>query len=177
VRAFKTTIHGVLALLILGAAGLLVMRFWPHQPLPEGTKADRIVIDKSARKLSLLRGGKVLGSYHVSLGGAPLGHKVRQGDERTPEGRYRIDWRNPNSCCYRSLHISYPSTADRARAKKLGVPPGGDIMIHGLVNGQGWLGRWHLFWDWTNGCIAVTNREMREIWDAVPDGTVVDIRP
>lgn len=176
-RAFRTFVHSLFALAMLAIAGLLLLRFWPHQPLPPDAKADYIVVDKSARKLSLLRGKKVLKTYYVSFGAVPTGHKVQEGDERTPEGRYKIDWRNPNSCCYRSLHISYPNEKDKARAKELGVSPGGNIMIHGLVNGQEWLGRWHLFWNWTDGCIAVTNREMQEIWNAVPDGTSIEIRP
>jgi len=176
-KAFRTLFFTLCALALLGAAGVLALRFWPHQPLSPEVKADKILIDKSKRRLSLLKENKVIKTYHVSLGGGPLGHKVQQGDERTPEGRYKIDWRNPNSCCHLSLHISYPNDADKAHARKLGVSPGGNIMIHGLVNGQGWLGRWHLFWDWTDGCIAVTNEEMREIWNAVPSGTSIDIRP
>jgi murein L,D-transpeptidase YafK len=110
------------------------------------------------------------------LGGHPVGNKIQEGDERTPEGNYLIDWRNQKSIAHLSLHISYPNQADISQAKALGVSPGGNIMIHGILNGWGWLGRLHSYWDWTNGCIAVTNAEMREIWSLVPDGTPITIR-
>ena len=125
--------------------------------------------------MQLLRNGKILRQYRVSLGGHPVGHKEHEGDERTPEGRYTIDWRNRKSSAYLSLHISYPALADQARAAAASQNPGGNIMIHGLPNGWGFLGSWHLLWDWTDGCIAVTNDEMREIWSLVPNGTTIQI--
>jgi murein L,D-transpeptidase YafK len=164
-----------LVALIVGAA--LIFRFWPHEPLIATSRADFILVEKSERTLSLLKNGKVIGSYRVALGRNPQDHKIQEGDGRTPEGRYRIDSRNAASAFYRALHISYPNALDRERAKKNGVSPGGDIMIHGMKNGLGWIGRLHRFVDWTNGCIAVTNQEMREIWDAVPDNTAIEIRP
>jgi murein L,D-transpeptidase YafK len=145
--------------------------------LPAGTTADRIAIDKSARSLTLFRRGQPLKTYEVALGSNPVGHKQQQGDGRTPEGRYKIDYRNPNSSFHRSLHISYPGPADVRSARRRGVSPGGDIMIHGLPNGMGAVGRLHLVSDWTKGCIAVTNDEIEEIWRVVPDGTVVEITP
>lgn len=157
-------------------SSILTFRFWPGGSLPLGATADRIVVEKSARRLTLYDGDTPLKSYRVALGSAPRGHKEREGDGRTPEGVYRIDWRNSQSAFHLSLRISYPDDADRARARELGVPPGGDIMIHGMRNGLGWLGRLHLLWDWTNGCIAVTDGEVREIWRAVPIGTVIEIR-
>ncbi len=160
-----------LALTVLGA------RFWPHDPLPADAEADRIVVSKSERVLSLMRDGAVLKSYAISLGGNPIGHKVQEGDNRTPEGVYRIDGRNAGSSFYRSLHISYPNEQDRARAAALGVSPGGDIVIHGIRNGLGFVGRLHRLSDWTEGCIAVTDQEMAEIWNAVPDYTSIEIRP
>ena len=105
------------------------------------------------------------------------GHKQREGDERTPEGRYVIDWRNARSVAHLSLHISYPDARDQAAAAQAGVSPGGAVMIHGLPNGWGAIGRWHRLADWTDGCIGVTNAEMREIWARVPDGTPIEIRP
>ncbi len=138
-------------------------------------QADEIRVVKSERRLELMRDGQVIRSYPVSLGAAPEGHKSREGDERTPEGAYVIDWRNPNSIAHLSLHISYPNADDIARAQAQGVSPGGDIMIHGIANGWGFLGTLHRMWDWTNGCIAVTNTEMREIWSLVPDGTPIVI--
>jgi murein L,D-transpeptidase YafK len=147
------------------------------QPLPPGARADRVRVDKSERTLVLLRDGRALKTYRVSLGGAPLGHKRREGDERTPEGTYLLDYRNPRSGMHRSLHVSYPDSADAARAGAAGEDPGGMIMVHGIRNGVGWMGRLHRLADWTDGCIAVTNGEMDEIWRAVPDGTPIDIRP
>ncbi len=144
--------------------------------LPAGAKADSVVVLKGNRELILYADGKLLKTYPVSLGGVPLGHKQREGDERTPEGKYRIDWRNPNSAFHLSLHISYPNSDDKARARERGANPGGDIMIHGIRNGFGWIGRLHRWIDWTNGCISVTNEEMREIWRAVPNGTPIEIR-
>ncbi len=147
----------------------------PPEMAPAGQQADLVRVVKSERRMDLIREGAVIASYEVSLGAAPEGHKAREGDERTPEGRYVIDWQNPNSVAHLSLHISYPAEADRARAAAAGEDPGGDIMIHGLPNGWGWLGGLHLMWDWTDGCIAVTNAEMKEIWSLVPPGTPIEI--
>ena len=121
--------------------------------------------------------GKVLKTYKVALGGDPMGAKVRQGDHKTPEGTYVLDRRNAHSQFYRSIHISYPDAQDRVRARKLGVSPGGDIYLHGLPNGYGWVGRGHRLKDWTDGCIAVTDEELDEIWRAAPDGTPIEIQP
>lgn len=146
-------------------------------PLSDRVQADKVLIEKKARRLTLLSNGEVLKTYHIALGANPKGPKVCQGDGRTPEGIYRIDCRNPNSRHHLALHISYPNAADRNRARRRGVPPGRDIMIHGIRNELGWLGGLHRFIDWTDGCIAVTNSEIKEIWRAVPDGTEVEIRP
>lgn len=143
----------------------------------ENLKADRIIIKKKDRKLVLLAGGQELKSYKVALGGNPIGAKMKEGDGRTPEGLYFIDKHDPNSSFHWSLHISYPSASDRERARRDGVRPGGDIMIHGIKNGLGFIGRLHRFADWTQGCIALTNPEIEEIYKAVPDGTPVEIRP
>ncbi|MHA3916257.1 L,D-transpeptidase family protein [Halovulum sp. GXIMD14793] len=140
-------------------------------------QVDLIRVLKSDRRLELWRGDIMIRNYTISLGGAPEGHKQQEGDERTPEGRYVIDWRNENSIAHLSLHISYPNEADKARAKAAGVPPGGDIMIHGILNGWGWLSSLHRYRDWTNGCIAVTNTEIQEIWALVPNGTPIEILP
>jgi murein L,D-transpeptidase YafK len=140
-------------------------------------QADKVLIQKSARHLTLLRNGKALRTYHVSLGSEPTGAKDRQGDGRTPEGLYRIDSRNEYSQYHRSLHVSYPNAADRLRARRLHVSPGGEIMIHGTPNR--WRGLRLVFahTDWTAGCIAVSDAEIEEIWKLVPNGTVVEIRP
>lgn len=147
------------------------------QPFPDGTKVDKVLVRKSDKRLDLIKNGEVLKSYPVVFGGNPVGHKVQEGDQRTPEGNYIIDWRNENSRFYLSLHVSYPNPTDTKKAEELGVNPGGLIMIHGMRNGFGWIGKLHRFFNWTEGCIAVTNREMDEIWRAVNDGTEIEIRP
>ena len=139
--------------------------------------ADSIVVEKSRHRLSLYHRGTLLRSYLVALGQQPIGDKVRVGDNRTPEGLFRIEGRNPDSRYHRSLKISYPDAAHRARARSLGVSPGGDIMIHGLPARQAWVGAAHRDFDWTEGCIAVTNKEIEEIWSVVPVGTPILIKP
>ena len=140
-------------------------------------KADLVLIEKSARRLTLKAGNKVLHQYQVALGSTPVGAKQCQGDGKTPEGEYRISGRNAASAYHRSLAVSYPNKADKQTAAKLKCSPGGDIMIHGLPNGRGWIGSGHLLSDWTLGCIAVTDAEIEEIWKLVPDGTRVVIKP
>jgi murein L,D-transpeptidase YafK len=127
--------------------------------------------------MTLLRGGKVLKTYKVALGSAPVGPKRVEGDHKTPEGNYVIDAKNAHSQFHLSLHISYPSEADQQRARDLGQPPGGAIMIHGLAVPFAYLGPLHRQIDWTDGCVAVTNAEIEEIWKLVPVGTKVEIRP
>jgi murein L,D-transpeptidase YafK len=139
--------------------------------------ADRIIIHKKARTLELMHTGQVLKTYKIALGGEPVGPKTRQGDHHTPEGVYVIDSRNAHSQFHRSLHISYPNAADREHARKLGVTPGGDIFIHGLPNGYGFVGAAHRARDWTDGCVAVTDQEIEEIWAFVGNDTPVEIRP
>ncbi len=139
--------------------------------------ADKVLIEKQARRLTLLSKDEVIKTYKIALGGNPVGPKERQGDNKTPEGTYIIDSRNGNSGFHLSLHISYPNEQDKKRAKELGVSPGGDIMIHGIKNGFAPVGASHAAVDWTEGCIAVTNQEMEEIYKYVPNGTVVEITP
>jgi murein L,D-transpeptidase YafK len=167
-------------LLIAGAVVGLLIRY--EKALPpllarELPKADSVLVQKAGRRLSLIRNDRVYRSYRVSLGREPVGHKQREGDLRTPEGHYILDWRNPESCCYKALHVSYPNAEDRRRATERGDDPGGLIMVHGQENGWGWLG---LIGPWiyrTQGCIAVRNTHMEEIWGAVDDGTPIEIRP
>ncbi len=149
----------------------------PSQSAIEQVRADRVIVEKGKRQLHLLASGKVLRTYRIALGPDPVGPKLREGDGKTPEGLYVIDSRNAQSGYHRALHISYPSAADVDRARRAGVKPGGDIMIHGIRNGFGWLGPLHRMTDWTQGCIAVTNSEIEEIWAAVPDGTPIELRP
>lgn len=124
-----------------------------------------------------MNGKEILKTYKVALGGEPVGAKDRQGDHKTPEGDYAVDRKNPNSTFHKALHLSYPNAADRERAQKLGVHPGGDVEIHGLGAKLGWVGSAHTLHDWTDGCIAVTNEEIDEIYPLVEAGTPVEIRP
>jgi len=140
-------------------------------------KADRVVVNKSSREMTLWSEGEVLRTYKVALGGNPVGHKREEGDQRTPEGSYTIDYRNPESRFHLSLHISYPNEADRKAAQERGVSPGGDIFIHGLGSVFGYLKALHTQHDWTDGCIAVTNQEIEEIWELVSNGTPIRINP
>lgn len=142
----------------------------PPPLAPAAQRADRIVVDKSDRRMRLLRDGKVVRSYRIALGDAPVGHKTTQGDERTPEGEYRIDGRNPQSRFHLSLRVSYPDAADRAQARRRGADPGGDIFIHGGTPPG------HAR-DWTDGCIAVSDAEIEEIWSLVPTGIPIRIDP
>lgn len=139
--------------------------------------ADRVVIEKAHRTLTLYAGERKLAAFQVALGREPVGRKQCRGDNRTPEGLYRVAGRKENSDFHRALRISYPSERDVARARAAGCEPGGDIMIHGLKPDWAALGKWHRRDDWTRGCIAVTNEEIEKIWALVPDGVEVEIRP
>ncbi len=132
---------------------------------------------KSTHTMTVMMGDKVLKTYKVALGTVPVGAKEVEGDHKTPEGSYIIDSRNPQSRFHLSLHISYPSAADKTRARQKGARPGGDIMIHGLEKRFAYLGPLRRQADWTDGCIAVTTREIEEIWQLAPLGTRVEIRP
>jgi murein L,D-transpeptidase YafK len=136
---------------------------------------DRIRVDKEAHTLTLFRQGKVLKTYRVALGRGGPGPKLQAGDNRVPEGIYRIAGRNPHSAFHRALRVGYPTPEQIRQAQVRGVDPGGDIMIHGIRNGLGWLGSLQQRVDWTKGCIAVTDDEIEEIWRLVPDGTPIEI--
>ena len=144
---------------------------------PKQYDADSIVLDKSERTLTMFSRGAKVKEYDVALGKEPVGAKTRRGDGRTPEGLYYINGRNPGSKYHLSLRISYPNRTDLARAERLGVSPGGDIMIHGLAPTFATVGALHRQQDWTEGCVAVTNAEIEEIWRAVPNGARILIRP
>ncbi len=146
-----------------------------HEPLPASQKADRILVEKGARLLHLIDGDQLVKSYRIDLGFSPVGHKLAEGDGKTPEGDYRIDWRKRDSEFYRALHISYPNEQDASIAKFSGRDPGGAIMIHGRPNGFG--DNDPLAPDWTAGCIAVKNAHIEELWAAVEDGAAIRIRP
>jgi murein L,D-transpeptidase YafK len=161
------------------AAALLLSAAPAHAQIPHGeiVKADLVVVRKGARKLELLRDGRVTKSYRIALGWDPNGPKRQEGDGRTPEGVYTLDWRNAHSSFYRSIHVSYPRRGDDLHAVRWGVSPGGQIMLHGLPNGLRAEEIGHPEVDWTNGCIALTNEEIDEIWARVDDGTTIIIYP
>ena len=170
-------------ILIVVAVGILLavlatVGVFSHAPRPlaAAARADLVVVEKSAHRLTLYEHQRVLRAYTISLGRGGLDPKAKQGDGLTPEGHYEIDRRIAHSAYYLSLHISYPSAMDKKVAVARGVAPGGDIMIHGLRNYTGWIGSWQRAIDWTDGCIALTDDEMDEIWRAVPNGTPVEIR-
>jgi len=165
------------ALSFVGLAGLLAVANWPAPKLPDGSEADSLLVRKRDRVLQLFADGRIARTYAIALGRVPVGPKTQEGDQRTPEGLYRIDFRLRASAFHRALHISYPDSADRAAAQVRRVNPGGAIMIHGLRNGLGWLGRLHRRVDWTSGCVAVTNPEIDELWRVVADGTPIRILP
>ncbi len=172
----------VLYLVLLAVLGFIAASLYsppvrvaaPPPPPLSGT-VDRIVIEKAARRMQLVQDGKPVRTYRIALGFTPEGDKIRQGDGKTPEGEFTIDRRNDESAFHLSLGLDYPRPADRARAAKGGYSPGGDIFIHGQPNAlpEGFK----LKGDWTAGCIALTNAEMREVWAVTPIGTRVEIRP
>jgi murein L,D-transpeptidase YafK len=140
-------------------------------------KVDSLVVFKAKRILIVYQKSKAIRQLKISLGGNPVGHKEKEGDEKTPEGYYIISDKNPNSAFYKNLAISYPNKTDVEKARKGGYSPGGNIKIHGLRNGFGWTSPFHLWLDWTNGCIAVTNKEMEWLFQNVEKGTLIHIQP
>jgi len=157
------------------AVAPLTYAWFPIPTDPTGL-ADSVVVSKSHHTLTLFRDGQEICVYRVALGRNPDGPKAREGDHKTPEGNYVLDSKNTRSGFHLSMHVSYPNEQDRERAKKLGFPPGGNIMVHGIKNGFGWLGRWHRLVDWTDGCVALTNPEMEQFARLVPEGTPVEIK-
>ncbi|MDB6062448.1 MAG: hypothetical protein JWM78_2551 [Verrucomicrobiaceae bacterium] len=140
-------------------------------------KVDLVLVKKSESRLLLISDGKPIREYRIALGPRPRGPKMTAGDERTPEGEYILDRKNEKSAFYKSIHISYPNSFDRERAERLGVPTGGSIMIHGQPNDRPWPEEVAQMFNWTNGCIAVADWQMDEIWDAVDEGTPIRIQP
>ncbi len=145
--------------------------------LPEDAVIDHIVVEKSQRQMHVYFGDSLLKTYPIALGFSPVGHKEVEGDGKTPEGLYYIDSKNPNSAYHLNLGVSYPNEQDRTHAEALGQSPGGDIKIHGLKNGVGFIGSAHRQQDWIAGCIAVTNEEMEELYRSVAIGTPIEIKP
>jgi len=163
----------LLASLCLSIAGLSQA----SAPIASDGHVDKVLVVKSERKLQLLSKGQLLKTYKVSLGKKPTGPKIREGDQRTPEGFYWIDWRKTSDKYNLSMHISYPNVRDQARARSEGVPPGGMIMLHGTPLDDHYPEWYFHGLDWTEGCIALRNDDMREIWSLVRDGTLIEIRP
>src|SRR5438045_4603401 len=163
--------------MLIAAAAAFLFQAWQKPAANAPTSAERIFVEKGARRLTLFCAGRKLKEYRMALGFSPVGPKQSEGDGRTPEGKYTIDFHKSDSAFHRALHISYPNAADTARAAEASVAPGGDIMIHGLPNGFSALGSAHRLRDWTAGCIAVTDPEIDEIRASVDDGTPIEIRP
>ncbi|MGI9417846.1 MAG: L,D-transpeptidase family protein [Geminicoccaceae bacterium] len=166
-----------LALALSIAASIVALPAGAQLPAVARDPVDLVIVYKSDRLLHLKSGGNIVRSYDIALGGEPEGHKLSEGDGRTPEGVYTLDWRNASSQFHRSIHISYPREDDREAARRRGQSPGGLIMIHGLPNGRQAGEVNHPRNDWTNGCLAVTNDEIDEIWSLVEDGTTIIIFP
>ena len=159
----------LLAFLLMLAPGLIQAGEFPL--------ADLVVIEKGKRELHLLQNGEIFRTFRIALGIRPVGDKQEEGDFKTPEGRYTLDAKNPNSDFFLSIHISYPDAQDRREAAKLGVDPGGAIMIHGQPNVPTRSEAYYRTQDWTNGCIAVSNSDMIDIWLMTGDNTPIEIRP
>lgn len=166
-------IWSVLTLLL----GLVIYLLFPETPLPTTAKIDYLKVVKSERKLYAFEKGKLLKVYQISLGGNAVGHKEFEGDHKTPEGIYTINDKNLNSGYHKNLGVSYPNAVDLAHAKAAGKAAGGDVKLHGLRNGLGYLGKLQRLHNWTAGCIALTNMEIDEIYRATPIGTKIEIRP
>ena len=170
-------------LILIGLAAVLLSSAPPPVPVQaqippfEPGKVDLVVVRKGARSLQLMRAGRVVKTYRIALGRDPAGPKRKEGDGRTPEGVYTLDWRNASSAFHRSIHVSYPREGDDDHALRWGVPAGGLIMLHGLPNGVSAARVGHPEVDWTDGCIALTNDEIDEIWTLVEDGTTIIIYP
>ncbi len=168
----KKTIKYIILLILIGLIGFY---FFPEKKLDTSRKIDKILIIKYERKLIVFSNGEELKTYKISLGKEPIGKKEFEGDKKTPEGIYFINMRNPNSDFYLNLRISYPNISDKKYAEKFNKNPGRQITIHGLKNGLGFIGKFHRFFDWTLGCIAVTNNEIEELYNNVPLGTIIEI--
>jgi murein L,D-transpeptidase YafK len=163
--------------IFLTLVGVLIYYFYPETKLSDDIRIDNIVVYKSKREMQVFSNGELLKTYKISLGRQPIGHKEFEGDKKTPEGIYFINDKNPNSSYHKNLGISYPNKDDLENAKQLGKSAGGDIKIHGIRNGIGLIGKFHRCFDWTLGCIAVTDREIDELYNAVEVGTSIEIKP
>ncbi|MFZ2290599.1 MAG: L,D-transpeptidase family protein [Halopseudomonas yangmingensis] len=156
---------------------VLILLLLASLPLAAGPTVDKVLVHKHERRLELLSGDQVVRSYRIALGRQPIGHKQQRGDQRTPEGIYTLDWRQHSEQFNLSIHIDYPNLKDRISAMQRGVDPGSMIMIHGTPIDEEFPEWYFKGLDWTNGCIALQNDDMRELWKLVPDGTLIEIRP
>lgn len=163
--------------LILLSCSLLIYYFYPIQKIPAGISIDKIIVYKSKHTLEAYSNNQLIVTYKIAIAKNPVGAKEYQGDLKTPEGAYTINDKNPNSGYHKNLGISYPNAQDIARAKQLGKPTGGDIKIHGLKNGQGYIGKFLRWKDWSNGCIALTDEEVDELYDHTLIGAIIEIKP
>lgn len=170
----KKTSLFIISFIIICAVGY---NLYPEKKLPTHSEIDYIIVQKSKRQLLAYSNQKLIKTYQISLGESPVGHKEFEGDEKTPEGIYTINAKNPNSGYHKNLGVSYPNKEDIIKAKTMGKLPGGDIKIHGLRNKLGIIGKFHRLFDWTNGCIALTNNEVDELYSAVKIGTRIEIKP
>lgn len=173
----RRVVIGVAAVGLLALGVLLAWANWPGPPWADGVRVDRLVVRKSERTLTAYAGGREVRVFRVSLGWNPVGPKEREGDRRTPEGIFTVTEHKRDSAYHRALRISYPRPEDEARARARGVSPGSDIMIHGVRNGLGWLGRAQRWFDWTAGCVALTNDEMDGLFERTVPGATVEILP
>lgn len=167
----------IIFLFLLFLLALIIYGVSQDPILPKGFIADKIVVYKKKKVLLLQKNGKSIKTYKIALGANPKGHKHFKGDEKTPEGNYIIDYANPKSMAYYSFHISYPNKNDIEFASNNNRSAGGDIMIHGLPNSFKWIGKFHRFINWTDGCIGLTNYEMDELKSAIQIGTPIIIKP
>lgn len=163
--------------LILSIIALVIYYFYPEKKLVTNIKINSLVVYKSKRELMAYSNGQLVKTYKISLGKNPIGDKEFEGDKKTPEGVYFINAKNPNSGYYKNLGISYPNKQDIEASKKLGKPTGGDVKIHGLRNGIGFISKFQRWYDWTAGCIALTDEEVEELYNTVDIGTKIEIKP
>lgn len=164
--------NSIYAILLAALTALIA----PHAAIAEEL-ADFVLVVKSERRLYLMRDDEVIDSFRVTFGSDPKGHKQREGDGRTPEGRYVLDWKHADSDFHKAIHISYPNTADKVNAAATGVLPGGAIMLHGQKNGYGWLSPIARYVNWTDGCIALSNSDMDIVWKKIQPKIPIEIRP
>lgn len=173
----RKTVKIVLVVIIFLLLAAISYNAIPEYSLPAHVQINKLVVYKSQRQMLAFSDNKLVKTYIVSLGGEPVGDKEFEGDKKTPEGQYIINDKNPQSGYHKNLGISYPNDDDIEQAERLGKPPGGDVKIHGLRNRFWFIGKFHRWFDWTLGCIAVTDKEIDELYNAVQVGTPIEIYP